>query len=114
MTNLTGSEKQVAWAEDIRAKMAELFKAERDRNVARAEERFADNTARLKKLVARHDGILEDRMAALGEIKTAKWFIDWRGAVDFDAESAELLAAMTSKISRGLEAEATMQEIRGI
>ena len=114
MAKLSGSEKQIAWAEDIRAKMAELFKAERDLNVAKAEERFADNAERLAKLVARHDGILEDRMAALDEIKTAKWFIDWHDAVDFDTESAELLAAQTSKINRGLETEASMQRIRGI
>ena len=116
MAKLTGSEKQVAWAEDIRAKMAGLFKAERDRDVAKAEERFADDAERLAKLVARHDGILEDRMAALDEIKTARWFIDWRDAVDFDfdLDDAGILAAQARKIARGLEQEATMQGIRGI
>lgn len=118
MKKLNGSEKQIAWAEDIRALMVDVIDAEHDYRVARANGRFAENPERLAASIGRLEAIHEERFENIGQIESAKWFIDNRGAVSLakefgvDGLDPTFLCPEATRVSRIVEHGVTMQRIR--
>lgn len=71
-TNLKGSEKQVAWAEEIRAKMAECLSG----MLEDSRKRYSDDAFEA------HKKVFEAKVwAKLEGVTDAKWFIDHRGYI---------------------------------
>lgn len=88
-TKLEGTEKQVAWAEDIRERMVALlaYSAEEARQLAdEAREMYADNpkrqgtVARKERMAQQAAERAEKLTAALADVTDARWFIDNRDA----------------------------------
>jgi hypothetical protein len=78
MTKLTGSEKQIAWAIDIRTKMVELV----DYKIKQLEKY---NNEQCNKLIALYKNILND----IEKIENAKFFIDNRYKTAFECVPKE-------------------------
>ncbi len=118
MKKLSGSEKQIAWAEDIRTLMVDVVNAEHDYQIARANERFAENPEKLAARIDRLEAIHDDRLENIGQIESAKWFIDNRGAVSLAKEigidelDPMFLCTEATRVSRVVEHGVTMQRIR--
>ena len=99
MTTLTGTEKQIAWANDIRAKMIESLKTFR----AEWLNAYRNNTEAQDKVNSQCDEI-ETVFASMTETKDAKWFIDYRDC-DWNIRHSRLWPVIVAEVQKARSAK---------
>jgi hypothetical protein len=121
LANLQGSEKQIAWAEKIRAKMIveiEKFKLELTSSIN------SDTLTEIEETLSRlYLKILEELIAAIGLLTKSTWFIDNRDVPltgnralikqlvpDCDDQMAAITAEEDAQIEQERQQEATIEQ----
>lgn len=91
MAQLVGSEKQIAWALDIRAQMISLLKGEGEAKI----ERFCAQGKTTPERIAAGRAVVARAIGNIKAVEEARWFIDNRSVAIFFGSLIELALSLS-------------------